>query len=75
MTSKMRILAVDDNPINLGIVEEMLCEEFRIEFARSGRDAICLAAALPTGHYPARRDDAGNGRLGDMPTDAAICGT
>ena len=45
MTSKMRILAVDDNPINLGIVEEMLCEEFRIEFAAAAATQSALQRA------------------------------
>jgi CheY-like chemotaxis protein len=40
----LTILAVDDNPINLGILEEILVGDYRLKFARSGQEAIRLAA-------------------------------
>jgi CheY-like chemotaxis protein len=43
MRHKTRILAVDDNPINLGILDEMLSGEYRVKFAQSGPQAIDLA--------------------------------
>jgi putative two-component system response regulator len=40
VNAKQRILAVDDNPINLAIVEEILSDEFRVIFAENGAEAI-----------------------------------
>jgi CheY-like chemotaxis protein len=37
------ILAVDDNPINLGILEEILAGEYRLKFAQTGQAAIHIA--------------------------------
>ncbi len=37
---KRRVLAVDDNPFNLGIIEEILGDEFALSFATDGADAI-----------------------------------
>jgi putative two-component system response regulator len=41
------ILAVDDNPINLGILEEILAGDYRLKFAHSGQEALRLAAQAP----------------------------
>jgi len=47
MQSKKTILAVDDNPINLGILEEILAGDYRLEFAQTGQEAIRSAAQYP----------------------------
>jgi putative two-component system response regulator len=41
------VLAVDDNPINLGILEEILACDYRLKFAQSGQEALRLAAQSP----------------------------
>jgi CheY-like chemotaxis protein len=38
------ILAVDDNPINLGILDEILAGDYRLRFAQTGHEALRLAA-------------------------------
>lgn len=38
-----RILIVDDNPMNISIIEEILGEEFEVNSASSGKEALCLA--------------------------------
>lgn len=38
------VLIVDDNAVNLQILEEMLAGDYRLLFARNGREAISLAA-------------------------------
>jgi CheY-like chemotaxis protein len=43
MRVKNTILAVDDNPINLGILEEILAGDYRLEFAQNGQQAIRIA--------------------------------
>jgi CheY-like chemotaxis protein len=43
MRDKTTILAVDDNPINLGILEEMLAGDYRLKFALNGQQAIQIA--------------------------------
>jgi len=43
MRIKQTILAVDDNPINLGILEEILAGEYRLKFAQNGHQAIQIA--------------------------------
>lgn len=43
MNVSKKILVVDDNPINLGILDEMLSGEYRLDFARNGYDAIQIA--------------------------------
>ena len=43
MRVKKTILAVDDNPINLGILEEILAGDYRLEFAENGQQAIRMA--------------------------------
>ena len=44
MTVNRTILAVDDNSINLGILEEILAGDYRMKFAKSGEAAIRIAA-------------------------------
>lgn len=41
-----KVLIVDDNPINLEILEEMLSADYRLKFAQTGREAIETAAAF-----------------------------
>src|SRR5262245_3218177 len=41
---KPTILAVDDTPSNLVALEAVLEKDFRLQFARSGREAIALLA-------------------------------
>jgi CheY-like chemotaxis protein len=43
MRVKTTVLAVDDNPINLGILEEILASDYRLKFARNGQQAIQIA--------------------------------
>ena len=43
MRVKKTILAVDDNPINLGILEEILAGDYRLKFAQNGQQAIQIA--------------------------------
>ena len=43
MRIKTTILAVDDNPINLGILEEILAGDYRLKFAQNGQQAIQIA--------------------------------
>jgi CheY-like chemotaxis protein len=44
MRRKIKVLAVDDNPVNLSILEEILGTEYRVEFAQSGEQAIRIAS-------------------------------
>ena len=46
MRRKSKLLVVDDNPVNLSILEEMLAGEYRISFAQNGRDALRTAASI-----------------------------
>jgi CheY-like chemotaxis protein len=43
MRPNRKVLVVDDNPINLSILEEMLSGEYRVQFAQNGEDAIRMA--------------------------------
>src|SRR3954471_19835533 len=43
MHAKNTILVIDDNPINLGILEEILAGEYRLKFAQNGQQAIQIA--------------------------------
>lgn len=47
MHAKRTILAVDDNPINLGILDEILAGDYRLKFAQTGQEALRLAARCP----------------------------
>jgi putative two-component system response regulator len=38
------ILAVDDNLINLGILQEILASDYRLKYARTGQEALRMAA-------------------------------
>lgn len=42
--SMKKVLVADDNEINLQVLEEMLSGDYRLKFARSGREAIEVAA-------------------------------
>ena len=44
MRTKKQVLVVDDNPVNLSILEEVLDGEYRVSFARNGAEAIRIAA-------------------------------
>lgn len=44
-----RVLAVDDNPINLDIVAELLGGEYRVKIAQSGSEAIRIAETFQPG--------------------------
>jgi two-component system phosphate regulon response regulator PhoB len=46
MSKKPLLLAVDDNPVNLLILEEMLSEEFEVESALDGTEAMRRALAI-----------------------------
>src|SRR5262249_18992042 len=46
MRKRNKVLLVDDNPVNLSILEEMLAGEYRVAFARNGAEALRAAAAL-----------------------------
>ena len=44
-----RVLAVDDNPVNLEIVAELLSDHYRVKFAQSGAEAIRIAERFQPG--------------------------
>src|SRR5262245_55776099 len=44
-----RVLAVDDNPINLEIVAELLGDEYRVKIAQSAAEAIRIAERFQPG--------------------------
>ena len=44
MRRKNKILVVDDNPVNLSILDEILRDEYRMRFAMNGAEAIRVAA-------------------------------
>jgi len=46
MARKRKVLAVDDNPVNLGILEEMLGDHYCVHTAQSGAEAIREATKL-----------------------------
>lgn len=46
MRRRNKILVVDDNPVNLSILEEMLSDEYRVAFAQNGPDALRTAASF-----------------------------
>jgi len=43
MSRKFKVLAVDDNPVNLSILEEMLGDDYQIKCAQNGSEAIRVA--------------------------------
>jgi PleD family two-component response regulator len=43
MPIKSRILAVDDNPTNLAIIEETLQGQFNLRLAHDGKEAMSIA--------------------------------
>jgi putative two-component system response regulator len=43
MRPNKKVLVVDDNPVNLGILEEMLSGDYHLSFARSGEEAVRTA--------------------------------
>jgi CheY-like chemotaxis protein len=45
MTARNRILAIDDNPTNLLVMEEALGETYDIETAANGMEGLLLAQA------------------------------
>ena len=49
MTSNERVLLVDDNPINLEIIEEALCDRYELAFAKSGTEAMHVAPRFRPG--------------------------
>jgi CheY-like chemotaxis protein len=44
-----RVLAVDDNPVNLEIVAELLGDRYRVKFAQSSAEAIRVAEKFQPG--------------------------
>jgi DNA-binding response OmpR family regulator len=44
MRRNKRILVVDDNPVNLRILEEILVDEYQVKFAQNGHDALHIAS-------------------------------
>lgn len=43
MRCNKRVLVVDDNPVNVMVLEEMLGSEYRLESAQNGQEAIEIA--------------------------------
>jgi CheY-like chemotaxis protein len=41
-----KVLIVDDNSVNLQILEEMLSGDYRLKFARNGREAVAVASTF-----------------------------
>ena len=63
-----RVLVVDDIPANLKLLEARLSiEYFEVLTATNGPDAIAICEKGRLRHRPARRDDAGHGRLRGLP--------
>ena len=63
-----RILVVDDIPANVKLLEARLSAEyFDVLTASNGAQALEICRALRMRHHPARRDDAGHGRLRGLP--------
>ena len=59
-----RVLVVDDIPANVKLLEAKLgAEYFDVVTAGSGPEALALLEQRQAGHYFARRDDAGHGRV------------
>ena len=46
MRPNKKVLVVDDNPVNLGILEEMLSGEYSLSFARNGEEALKVASRV-----------------------------
>lgn len=46
MSKNRRVLVVDDNPFNLGILDEMLAGDYQLTFASSGSEALRVAPRL-----------------------------
>lgn len=46
MSTKSRVLAVDDNQTNLMLYEELLDEQYELETAENGKDALALVASF-----------------------------
>jgi CheY-like chemotaxis protein len=46
MRPNKKVLVVDDNPVNLGILEEMLGGEYQLSFARDGTEALKQASRV-----------------------------
>src|SRR5689334_10154336 len=44
-----RVLAVDDNPVNLEIIAELISDRYRVKFAQSGAEALRLAERFQPG--------------------------
>ena len=45
-TKKSRILVVDDDPVNLLVIEEILSEHFELACASTGEDAVSIASVF-----------------------------
>ena len=59
-----RILVVDDTPANIQALAATLKEKgYQISVATNGKQALEVLGPRPTRPDPARRDDAGDGRL------------
>jgi len=43
MQERRKVLAVDDNPVNLAILNEILEDAYDVEYAEQGREAIRIA--------------------------------
>lgn len=43
MRPNKKVLVVDDNPVNLGILDEMLSGDYQLSFACSGEEALKVA--------------------------------
>ena len=41
---KIKVLSVDDNPDNNEIIQEMLCDDYDVQIAATGEEALKLAA-------------------------------
>ena len=63
-----RVLVVDDIPANVKLLEARLTAEyFEVVTATNGPEALDICDQRPVRHRPARRDDAGHGRLRGVP--------
>ncbi len=70
MSTGGRILVVDDTPVNLKLLADLLTAKgYSIVTAASGAEALDEDQRCRARHRPARRDDARHERLRRVPQD------
>lgn len=49
MSQRQRLLIVDDNPVNLSLLEELLADDYEVTTAASGEEALACVAGMTPG--------------------------